>query len=156
MPDASCIDSLRASHKCLCDLIITLFTHRVVVVVKRLVRVITGNWLVRVITGHCKDAVKSQLLLSTSWKSRRGTNIEQSCTACNGCKGPGILLCGCRVLCIVEPACSGMSISWDTRMLSQLSDGVQAPFPVLVTQKLKCGVVPIMASSDENMSMLTI
>ena len=35
-------------------------------------------------------------------------------------------------------ACSGTFISWDTRILSQLSDGVRARFPVLMTRKYVC------------------
>ena len=35
-------------------------------------------------------------------------------------------------------ACSGTFIAWDHRMLSQLSDGVRARFPVLMTRKYAC------------------
>ena len=35
-------------------------------------------------------------------------------------------------------ACSGTYISWDSRILGQLSDGVRARFPVLMTRKYAC------------------
>ena len=35
-------------------------------------------------------------------------------------------------------ACSGTFISWDHRILSQLADGVQARFPVVLTRKYAC------------------
>ena len=40
--------------------------------------------------------------------------------------------------CMDCRACSGIFISWDQRMLSQLSDGVRVRFPVLMTQKYAC------------------
>ena len=35
-------------------------------------------------------------------------------------------------------ACSGMYITWDSRILGQLSDGVRARFPLLMTRKYAC------------------
>ena len=35
-------------------------------------------------------------------------------------------------------ACNGTFVSWDNRMLEQLSDGVRARFPVVLTWKYAC------------------
>ena len=40
-------------------------------------------------------------------------------------------------------ACSGTYISWDSRILGQLSDGVRARFPVLMTRKYACDQIVI-------------
>lgn len=34
--------------------------------------------------------------------------------------------------------CNGTFISWDSRMLEQLADGVRAHFPVVLTRKYAC------------------